>query len=63
MRIIHVAAATSLLIASLVDAAPTQKVPGKQLPGLENIKHVVFFMQVKEDEESRTSEKMVDFKV
>ncbi|ORE06021.1 phosphoesterase-domain-containing protein [Rhizopus microsporus var. microsporus] len=45
MRIIHVAAATSLLIASLVDAAPTQKVPGKQLPGLENIKHVVFFMQ------------------
>lgn len=48
MNLISTAAAAILVMASLNEAAPTTK-PVKranQLPGLENIKHVVYFMQV-----------------
>jgi phospholipase C len=52
MNLISIAAATILIMASLNEAAPTTAAKAKQaaagrLPGLENIKHVVYFMQVK----------------
>jgi phospholipase C len=49
MNFISIAAASILVLASLNEAAPaaTKRFGGNQLPGLSNIKHVVYFMQVR----------------
>lgn len=55
--IVTIAAAAILVLASFNDAAPatSHTKRANQLPGLSNIKHVVYFMQVSEI--GRTKEK------
>jgi phospholipase C len=44
MKLSSIAAVVMFVMA--IEALPTSKKTGKQLPGLEKIKHVVYFMQV-----------------
>jgi hypothetical protein len=54
MNLISIAAAAILVLTTVSEAAPSTKTrqqssttKAKQLPGLSNIKHVVYFMQVR----------------
>lgn len=46
MNLISIAAAAVLVLASFNEAAPAKEKRATKLPGLDKIKHVVYFMQV-----------------
>lgn len=46
MNLISIAAAAVLVMASFSEAAPAKEQKATKLPGLDKIKHVVYFMQV-----------------
>lgn len=46
MNLISIAAAAVLVLATFNEAAPAKEKRATKLPGLDKIKHVVYFMQV-----------------